>query len=247
MKASLLLRIVLLGLLACGSAFADTINCATSNAAYTVGVGSTQATVNFAISGLTACSGTLTVEGTADNSTWTAINAINPATGVLSTTVTADQQFMVNSAGWQQVRTRVSSTGTGTITANAAAAPAVGAVTFSTPVTIQPGNTPNTTPWLVANPGYTSTQIGSTVTTHLTFQSALASSSTRHGCLFVNTSADKMWVFFGATGSATTSNAIPLSAGQNISCGLTGGGVATDNMAVTSNATDGATYVVVSQ
>ena len=94
--------------------------------------------------------------------------------------------------------------------------------------------------------GATSTQIGSTVTTHLTFQSALAAAAGRRGCLFVNTSADKMWVYFGATGSATTSNAIPLPAGQNVSCNA-GGIVLTDNVAVTSNATDGATYVVVSQ
>lgn len=94
--------------------------------------------------------------------------------------------------------------------------------------------------------GVTSTQIGSTVTTHLTFQSALASSATRKGCLFVNTSADTEYVFFGATGSATTAASIPVVGKGSVSCN--GGGIVlTDNVAVTSANTDGATYVVVSQ
>lgn len=93
---------------------------------------------------------------------------------------------------------------------------------------------------------YTSTQIGSTVTTHLTFQSALAASASRKGCLIVNTSLDTEYVYFGATGSATTSNALPMPAGKSWSCSE-GVIVLGDNVAITSNATDGATYVVVSQ
>lgn len=92
----------------------------------------------------------------------------------------------------------------------------------------------------------TSTQTNATVTTHLTFQSALASSATRKGCLLVNTSNDQEYVYFGATGSATTANSIPLIAGQSISC-ASAAVVASDNLAVTSATTDGATFVVVSQ
>lgn len=94
--------------------------------------------------------------------------------------------------------------------------------------------------------GATSAQTGSTVATHLTFQSALAASSARKGCLITNTSSDKEWVFFGATGSATTSNSLPLVAGQSLSCN-TGAIVLTDNVAITSNVTDGAAFVAISQ
>lgn len=90
----------------------------------------------------------------------------------------------------------------------------------------------------------TNTQTPGTVTTHGTFQAALAASGTRNGCLIQNTSADTEYIFFGATGSATTSNAFKLGASQSISCSVGGLGVATDNIAITSAVTDGATYVV---
>ena len=94
----------------------------------------------------------------------------------------------------------------------------------------------------------TTTPTGSTVTTHGTFQSALASSATRKGCLLQNTSADTEYVFFGATGSATTSNSFQVSPnGGTINCATQSGGVLTDNIAITSKTTDGATYVVASQ
>lgn len=100
---------------------------------------------------------------------------------------------------------------------------------------------------VITNPlGVTSTQIGSTVTTHGTFQAALAASASRKGCLIVNSSADTEYVFFGATGSATTSNAAPVAAGGAVSC-VSGGIVLQDNIAISSQNTDGATYVVVSQ
>lgn len=90
----------------------------------------------------------------------------------------------------------------------------------------------------------TTTQSGGTVTTHGTFQSALASSGARQGCTLQNTSADLEYVFFGATGSATTSNSYQLGAGQSLNCAVGGLAVATDNIAITSKTTDGATFVV---
>lgn len=98
----------------------------------------------------------------------------------------------------------------------------------------------------VTSTGATSTQANSTVTTHLTYQTALASNTSRKGCLIVNTSADTERVFFGANGSATAANAIPLPAGASISC-ASGNFVLTDNIAITSVNTDGAAYIVVSQ
>lgn len=86
--------------------------------------------------------------------------------------------------------------------------------------------------------GATTTQTGTTVTTGGTFQSALASSGTRKGCGIFNPpdATEFLYVFFGATGSATTSNAIKLAAGQSVSCGAPGI-VLTDNVAVTATTT----------
>jgi hypothetical protein len=92
----------------------------------------------------------------------------------------------------------------------------------------------------------TTTPTGSSVTTHLVFQQALAANSSRKGCLIANTSSDTELVYFGATGSATTTNSIPIAAGASINC-ASGLIVASDNIAITSKATDGATYVVNAQ
>lgn len=136
-------------------------------------------------------------------------------------------------AGTQRVT--LSSDGTGQVKAS----------NFPTTVDAGPGAAGASTLRTVGSSS-TSTQTGSTITTHLTFQSVLAASTSRKGCLFVNTSADKMWVYFGTTGSATTSNSVPLPAGQSVSC-IAGAVVLGDNIAATSNVTDGATFVVVSQ
>lgn len=89
----------------------------------------------------------------------------------------------------------------------------------------------------------TSTQVGGTVTTHGTFQQALASNASRKGCTIQNTSADTEYVFFGATVSATTAGSYKLTAGNALNCAVGGLGVATDNVAITSSVTDGATFV----
>jgi hypothetical protein len=104
----------------------------------------------------------------------------------------------------------------------------------------------NPLPLALSTLGATSTPNGSAVTTHRTFQTALASNPSRKGGILVNTSADKMYVYFGTTGSATVTNSIPLLAGQSISF-ASGPIVLTDNVAITSDTVDGATYVLVSQ
>ena len=118
------------------------------------------------------------------------------------------------------------------------AALSVGSVAAAQPY--GPGPSP------VPLPQAASTQTGGSITTHLTFQSVAASNTARKGCLLVNTSSDTELVYFGTTGSATSSNTIPVVAGGNISC-WTGNIVLTDNIAVTSLTTDGATYVLVIQ
>lgn len=79
--------------------------------------------------------------------------------------------------------------------------------------------------------GNTSTMATGAPTTP-TFSSILAASSTRKGCLVQNTGTTTGYIYFGATGSATTSNSFQLSAGQSISC-QSGNITLTDNIAAT--------------
>lgn len=95
--------------------------------------------------------------------------------------------------------------------------------------------------------GLNTTQVAGTITTHGTFQQALAAKDTRNGCLIQNTSADDEYVFFGPTASATTAKSFKIAAGNAISCAIGGIADAKDNIAITSGATDGATYVLASQ
>ena len=91
----------------------------------------------------------------------------------------------------------------------------------------------------------TSTESGGSITLGGTFQSILASNTARLGCTVQNTGTAVLYVFFGATGSATTANAFQVAAGGSIAC-QNGGVVLTDNVAATT-AASGGTYVVNSQ
>lgn len=88
------------------------------------------------------------------------------------------------------------------------------------------------------NPGgtstATSTDASGTVATGGAFQSIIAANSSRQGCLVQNpvSATEPLYVFFGATANATTSNSFSLNPGQSISCNV-GGLVLTDNIAVT--------------
>lgn len=129
---------------------------------------------------------------------------------------------------------------------------------FPLPVTNTPSATPTTvdltrvlgTALSATNPVpvgpsvATTTHVGSTIAVTNTFQAALAASATRKGCMLQNNGGNAMYVFFGAIGSATTSNAVKLAAGQTVSCNA-GNIVLTDAVNVTGTATDA--YVVTSQ
>ncbi len=91
----------------------------------------------------------------------------------------------------------------------------------------------------------TTTTTNSTIATGNTFQTALAASGTRKGCLIQNTSSETMYFYFGTLGSATLSNSIQIISGQSISCN-SGGVVLTDAVNVT-GPTTGNTYVLISQ
>ncbi|MFY9292694.1 MAG: hypothetical protein WAP03_18670 [Methylorubrum rhodinum] len=92
------------------------LNAAAANAAITTAING-QATVGYAFTGLTASGATLTYEQSIDGgTTWTGINAINRGTGVPEATRTTDGQIALSATGRTNVRVRVSTPGTGTIT-----------------------------------------------------------------------------------------------------------------------------------
>jgi hypothetical protein len=94
-----------------------TVNSATSNAAATISLSNGVSTVGFTVSGLTASTATLTLEGSNDGgTTWSAINYVSAGTGLLGSTLTADGQFSAAAAGRTGLRLRVSTVGTGTVT-----------------------------------------------------------------------------------------------------------------------------------
>jgi hypothetical protein len=92
----------------------------------------------------------------------------------------------------------------------------------------------------------TSTTTSGSVTTANAYQSALAASSTRNGCLIQNTSVNTLLVFLGAPGSATSGTSFQIAAGGTFSCRSPGGLVATDQISVTSSV-QGSTFVVAAQ
>src|SRR5579871_1785087 len=71
-------------------------------------------TVSVQITG--SWTGTIIFEGTNDGTNWFSLQALTPTTGVLSSTITANGNWYISSAGLAQVRTRCSVTGTGTAT-----------------------------------------------------------------------------------------------------------------------------------
>ena len=85
----------------------------------------------------------------------------------------------------------------------------------------------------------TTVQSNGTIATGNTFQSIMAADLNRTGCIIQNTSTHTMYVYFGATASATTSNSFQVPAGAFIYCGA-GGNAAlalTDNVAITTSTT----------
>jgi len=89
-------------------------------------------------------------------------------------------------------------------------------------------------------PGQRTTVMGSgTIASGNTFQSVMAADLNRTGCVIQNTSTHTMYVYFGATASATTSNSFQVAANGFIYCGAGGSGVValTDNVAITTSTT----------
>lgn len=118
----------------------QTLNAATLNAAVTVPVNG-QGTLGFALNGLTASGATLTFEQSEDGgTTWTVVNEVNAGTGVATSTRTTDGQTRISTSGRTNIRFRVSSVGTGTITVAYSLSVREGLVALSTP--LPPGTNP---------------------------------------------------------------------------------------------------------
>lgn len=83
------------------------------------------ATLCIQLSG-TMTSLTVTFEATADNTNWKAVQVVNLSTGALSTTSTAAGLFVVPCASLSQVRARVSTYGSGAVTATGLGSVAAG-------------------------------------------------------------------------------------------------------------------------
>lgn len=93
--------------------------------------------------------------------------------------------------------------------------------------------------------GDASSTIGVT-DTFQTVWSAITTGSSRRGCLLLNNSTHRQWVFFGADSSTPTkAKAIPLEAataanaqGGYVSCATSAGGVLNDHVWITGTAGD---------
>lgn len=219
-----------------------TIASGTPNAAFTVTLASGEGVTAFAVSGLTASGATLSVEGSNDGgTTWTAINEIGNAGGLPVSTLTADGQFRISTGGRTKVRLRISVTGSGTITvaANASTANSLVAIASAAPLQTNIAGTP------------TSTSV--TVTTHGTFQTLLAASTARQGCMVENRSTDTILIALMANGSAGVDNSMALGP-ATVAGGAGGawfcngnGSLYLGNIAVSSLTSDGVKALVISQ
>ena len=99
-------------------------------------------------------------------------------------------------------------------------------------------------PTVVTGVPAASTSIASTVTTAGTFQSATPANTARKGCFIQNTSSYIEYIYLGATGSATLTNATQIQPGGTFTCAAPFGVVADANVAITvATGGSGATYV----
>lgn len=99
-----------------------------------------------------------------------------------------------------------------------------------------------TSAYAQSEPPVASTVTSGTVTTMNVFQSVIAQSSTRKGCMVQNTSAAVMYVYPGSTANATLTNSFQLPAGAFFDCSHPGGATIADQINISSG-TAGATYV----
>jgi hypothetical protein len=109
---------------------------------------------------------------------------------------------------------------------------------------------------VVTSPGsvYT-TDASGTIGTSNTFQSvfpAAGNAAPRKGCLLVNVSTSRQWVYFGSLVNAATPSSVPMepagvvgALGGNVSCATGAGGTLQDQISISGTA--GANYVAKQQ
>ncbi len=81
-----------------------------------------------------AWSGTIAFEKNNNGTDWSAIKAIHPTTGAGITDTSSNGQWTIPCAGWDQIRCRVSSTGSGTATVHIQASSGCQAVSLANPL-----------------------------------------------------------------------------------------------------------------
>jgi hypothetical protein len=89
----------------------------------------------------------------------------------------------------------------------------------------------------------TATITNGTITTGNTYQTVLAASATRKGCIIQNRSGSAMRLFIGPVANALDVKALDIIAGEKWNCSLHGL-VLTDEIALTASASGGAFVVV---
>ena len=168
-----------------------------------------QSAAAFNVQGLTASGATLTIEASTDatapsnsSKVWVAVAgyALTGGSGTGFTTLTTDQSFRVDVAGFTDLRLRVSSTGTGTITVGYNAIP-TGIIRGAEygPVNVTPVN------------------CSGTIGTGGTAQIAIAANANLHGFTIANIDAasgsgEPLWYSLTTTALAGAVASYPLSA-----------------------------------
>lgn len=151
---------------------------------------------------------TITFEGTADGTNFHAINATQVGASTIATTATTTGLYRLSVAGLTSIRARISAYTSGSVTAtgrttNAPYASKVINSAQSGTWTVQPGNTANTTAWLVKEQR-PATPAQSTVAASASSVQLLASTVGRFGATIYNDSTVNCLVKLGTTASATS-------------------------------------------
>jgi hypothetical protein len=194
---------------------------ATANSAVLSGAIQGETTLGIQVTG--TYTGALSLQGTIDNTNWVTIGGnvfINVASSAQSATIASGTTgiFQSDCAGFQQVRVTGLAAMTGTATVTLRLSTGTGLVALDTALpagtnsigTVQPGNTANTTPWLVTQTpavsgGCSKFHLVSAATTNLT--NVKASAGQLFGWRAFNTNAATRYIKLHNTAGTPTAGA----------------------------------------
>lgn len=205
-------------------------------------------TVSVQVSG--TYTGALSAQATIDGTNWVTLSGLlNSNTGALASTIAsaAVGLFQVETAGFQKVRITALAAVTGTATVSLRAcvragligldaslptgANVIGAVTQSGTWTVQPGNTANTTRWLVDNQPITPTTTftNSAATTNATSTKSSAGTLWSVSVSNINAAARFLKLYNKASAPALGTDVpvlvVPIPAGSNVTLAFGANGV----------------------